>query len=167
MRNLLTSLIVCAPLAGGILAGGLLLHATAAQAQAVSSADVNIVSVTGSKTPKAFTCVTVINNQNDDDSRQTKVIVLLPLQVQKIISMKVTGGPGHCTAGPSLGGFTEFATCDLGQLPQGPTVRRTVTIVTTNSTAAPSYPQTCSAFIYSAVGDIDKKNNYLAAAPVP
>ena len=162
MRNLLTSLIVCAPLAGGCL-----LHATAAQAQAVSSADVNIVSVTGSKTPKAFTCVAVINNQNDDDSRQTKVIVLLPLQVQKIISMKVTGGPGRCTAGPSLGGFTEFATCDLGQLPQGPTVRRTVTIVTTNSTAAASYPQTCSAFIYSAVGDIDKKNNYLAAAPVP
>jgi hypothetical protein len=167
MRNLLTSLIVCAPLAGGILAGGLLLPATAARAQAVSSADVNIVSVTGSKTPKAFTCVAVINNQNDDDSRQTKVIVLLPLQVQKVISMRVTGGPGRCTAGPSLGGFTEFATCDLGQLPQGPTVRRTVTIVTTNSAAAPSYPQTCSAFIYSAVGDIDKKNNYLAAAPVP
>mgnify|MGYP001549223161 FL=1 len=123
--------------------------------------------MTGSKTPKAFTCTAVINNQNDDDSRQTKVIVLLPLQVRKVLSMKVAGGPGHCAAGPSLGGFTAFATCDLGQLPQGPTVRRAVTVATTNSTAAPAYPQTCGAFIYSAVGDIDKRNNYLAAAPVP
>jgi len=163
MRTRLSSFVASASFA--VAAG--LLHAPAAQAQAVSSADVNIVSVTGSKTPKAFTCTAVINNQNDDDSRQTKVIVLLPLQVQKILSMKVTGGRGRCTAGQALGGFTESATCDLGQLPQGPTVRRTVTIVTTNSTAAASYPQTCSAFIMSAVGDIDKKNNYMAAAPVP
>ncbi|WP_372785716.1 hypothetical protein [Phenylobacterium sp.] len=164
MRTLVSQLILAAaPLAAGLI----LAHAGPARAQAVSSADVNIVSVTGAKTPKAFTCTAVINNQNDDDSRQTRVIVLLPLQVQKILAMKVAGGPGHCVAGPALGGFTASATCDLGQLPQGPTVRRTVTIATTNSTAAPNYPQTCSAFIMSAVGDIDKRNNYLAAAPVP
>ena len=147
--------------------GWALAAAPPAAAQAVSSADVNIVSVAGAKTPKAFTCTAVINNQNDDDSYQTTVIVLLPLQTRDILRMSVAGGPGHCQKGALHGGFRHYATCSLGQLPQGPTVRRTVTITSTNSTAAASYPQTCSAFVYSAVGDIDKKNNYMAATPVP
>ena len=33
----------------------------------VSSADVNIVSVTGALSPANFTCTAVINNQNDDE----------------------------------------------------------------------------------------------------
>jgi hypothetical protein len=134
--------------------------------QAVSSADVNIVSVTGALSAQNFTCTAVINNQNDDDSRLTRVIVLMPLQVQKV-SGQVSGGPGSCSAAaPVVGGYQEYATCDLGQLPQGPSVRRTVTVTSTRSTAGPNYPHTCSAFIYSAVGDILKTNNYMAAAPV-
>ena len=165
MRKVVISLSVCVPLGLALAAAPL---ATApARAQAVSSADVNIVSVTGSKTAKAFTCVAVINNQNDDDAYQTRVIVLLPVQVVDIRRMTVTGGIGHCTKGPLLGGFGR----ERHLRPRPPaagthSVQRTVTIVTTNSTAA-NYPQTCSAFILSAVGDIDKKNNYLAAAPVP
>jgi hypothetical protein len=132
----------------------------AAHAQAVSSADVNIVSVTITQTPKTFNCTTVINNQNDDDAYRARVIVLLPLQTPKVLSGTVTGGVGHCVPGPALGGFTEVVTCDLGQLPQGPAVQRTIKVVSLPSTAAPTYKRTCSAFIYSLVGDIDKTNNY-------
>jgi hypothetical protein len=102
----------------------------------------------------------VINNQNDDDAYRARVIVLLPLQTPKVLSMTVTGGVGHCISGPAHGSFTEVVTCDLGQLPQGPTVQRTIKVVAAPSTAAPTYKRTCSAFIYSLVGDIDKTNNY-------
>jgi hypothetical protein len=146
----------------GILAA--LIAALAVQDSAlgqVSSADVNIVSVTGTVAASSFTCTAVINNQNDDDARDARVIVLMPLQVRSVRA-RVTGGPGRCTVGPSLGGYTAYAICNLGQLPQGPTVRRTVTVTSSPSTAGPSYPPTCSAFIFSAVGDINKRNNYMA-----
>jgi hypothetical protein len=135
-------------------------------AQAVSSADVNIVSLQAQVAKEnRFVCTAVINNQNDDDSRGTKVIVLMPLQV-KITKMSVLGGAGQCQKGATLGGFDGYAICDLGHLPQGQTVRRTVEITSTKSSAGPNYPQTCSAFIYSLVGDIKKDNNYaVATAP--
>ena len=84
----------------------------------VSTADVNIVSVQGALTNNGLACTAVINNQNDDDSRGTKVIMLMPLQV-KILRMSVSGGRGTCTKAPLLGGYNEYAICDLGQLPQG------------------------------------------------
>jgi hypothetical protein len=67
--------------------------------QPVSSADVNIVSVTGAVSAKDFTCTVVINNQNDDDAQDAKVIVLMPLQV-KGVHGHVSGGPGHCWVPP-------------------------------------------------------------------
>lgn len=137
----------------------------AAHGQAVSSADVNIVSVTGALDARYFTCTAVINNQNDDDSRLTRVIVLMPLQVRRVQG-RVFGGPGSCTPAPIIGTYQAYATCNLGSLPQGPTVRRTVIVRSLRSTAGPNYPHTCSAFIYSAVGDIQKANNYMAALPV-
>jgi hypothetical protein len=141
-----------------------LAHSSFARAQAVSSADVNIVAIQAAMTPEdQFVCTAEINNQNDDDSYGTQVIVLLPLQV-RITSMSVLGGDGRCTRGPVLGGYNGYAICQLGQLPQGPTVRRIVKITTTQSTAAPAYPHTCSAFIFSNVGDIQKNNNYATAS---
>jgi hypothetical protein len=126
----------------------------------VHSADVNIVSVQGAVTPNGFTCIAEINNQNDDDSFDTNVVMLMPLQVH-IQSMSVSGGPGTCRRG-TLPNSSEngYAFCQLGHLPQGPTVRRTIKVTTTPSTAGPNYPPTCSAIVFSAVGDIDKKNNY-------
>ena len=127
----------------------------------VSSADVNIVSLTGSS-PSAsrFVCEAVINNQNDDDAYGVTVVMLLPLQVQKADG-QVLGGPGICKPYPNSNGpYIETMICDLGHLPQGPTVRRTVRVTMTPSTAGPNYPPTCGAFIYSTVGDIDKRNNY-------
>src|SRR5215475_6701319 len=135
-----------------------------ALAQPVSSADVNIVSVTGALSARSFTCTAVINNQNDDDSRHTRVIVLMPLQV-RIQRAQVSGGPGRCSVAAAVVEFTEYATCDLGQLPQGPSVSRKVIVTSSRSTAG-DRPHTCSAFIYSAVGDILKTNNYMVAAPV-
>jgi hypothetical protein len=132
--------------------------------QGVSSADVNIVSVTGALSARNFTCTAVINNQNDDDSRLTRVIVLMPLQVRRVRG-QVSGGPGRCSAAPVVGTYQAYAICDLGTLPQGLSVRRTVTVTSTLSTAGADYPPTCSAFIYSAVGDIQKKNNYVAWPP--
>jgi hypothetical protein len=131
-------------------------------AQGVSTADVNIVSVNGAVSARDFTCTVVINNQNDDDARRVRVIVLMPLQVRVLRARAAPGpgSPGVCAPGPLLGGFIEYATCDFLQLPQGPSVLRTITVTSTLSTAAPRYPYTCSAFIYSAVGDINKTNNY-------
>jgi hypothetical protein len=143
-----------------------LTHSGSASTQEVSSADVNVLSVHAAITPDdQFVCTAEINNQNDDDAYGTQVVVLLPLQVT-ITGMSVIGGRGRCTRGPVLGGYNGYATCQLGHLPQGPTVRRTIQITTTQSTAGPTYPQTCSAFIFSKVGDIQKNNNY-AAATVP
>jgi hypothetical protein len=164
MPELKVPLGVCVPsFATLAAASALALAAPPAHAQAVSSADVNIVSVTLSSTPKANTCTTVINNQNDDDAYRARVIVLLPLQTPKVLSATVGGGTGQCALGPALGGFTEVVTCELGQLPQGPNVHRTIKVVSAPSTAASTYKPTCSAFIYSLVGDIDKTNNYKAA----
>jgi hypothetical protein len=135
-------------------------------AQEVSTANVNIVSIKAEIVKDRFVCTTDINNFNDDDAYNTKLIVLLPVQTQRVTNMKVTGGRGHCTAPPPLGGpsgFVEYVTCSLGHLPQGPTVRRTITITTTPSTADPVYKRTCSAFIYSRSGDIDQTNNYATA----
>src|SRR5262245_48889548 len=105
-----------------------LLSSGAASAQGVATADVNVVSVTGTAAKGQFICTVEINNHNDDDSRDTRVIVLLPIQTTSILNMSVTGGRGRCTPGPNQGGFTSYAMCELGQLPQGPTVRRTITI---------------------------------------
>jgi hypothetical protein len=132
--------------------------AGAAPAGEVSSADVNIVAVEGSNVGKHFVCKVQINNQNDDDAYDAKVIVLLPLQVN-VTNMSVTGGTGTCRKATPGGSYNEFAICDLGQLPQGAQVRRDIEIRTTHSTAV-GYPQTCSAFI-------EKKNNYAWSTPVP
>jgi len=148
-----------------VLLGMALLSGTAL-AQAVSSADVNIVSIEAQSTKKGFLCTVLINNQNDDDAYDTRVLVLLPLQTPKVRSATVTGGSGKCKPHAPFGtptGFVEVVQCDLGHLPQGPTVRRTVTVTADPSTADPVYKRTCSALIYSPVGDIDKTNNYAAA----
>jgi hypothetical protein len=131
-------------------------------AQEVSSADVNIVSVKAETVKDNFVCTAEINNQNDDDSYGTQVIILLPLEV-KIKNMAVLQGSGSCRKSTALGGNHGYAICNLGQLPQGPTVRRTVKITSTKSAVAANYPQTCAAFIYGRVGDIQKDNNYATA----
>jgi hypothetical protein len=85
----------------------------------VVSADVNIVSVFAEMTKdNQFVCTAVINNQNDDASQDTKVIVLLPLQVT-ITGMSVLQGPGTCQTSQPSGQFHGYAVCDLGNLPQG------------------------------------------------
>lgn len=135
---------------------------TAAQAQ-VQSADVNIVSVRAEVEGDQFVCTAEINNRNDDDAYDTQVIVLLPLEV-KILDMTVLQGPGSCKRSGPRNENHGYAMCHLGQLPQGQDVRRTVTITTTKSAVASNYPQTCAAFIYSRVGDIEKINNYATAS---
>ena len=128
----------------------------------ISSADVYIDSVTGSMTPNSFTCAVEVNNQNDDNSQGTKVVILLPLQVKKIINIK-KNFQNKCTPiynGPYIG----YVTCDLESLPVNSPARpqpaKIIDVTTSASTALPGYPETCSAFIYSAVGDIEKRNNY-------
>jgi hypothetical protein len=124
---------------------------------AISSADVYIHSVTGSVTPNSFTCAVTANNHNDDDSRRTTLVVLMPLQVEKILNIKKNFA-GKCT--PTVNGpYVGYVTCDLGTLGTSQPDQM-VDITTSPSTALPGYPETCSAFVYSAVGDIDKMNNY-------
>lgn len=126
----------------------------------VASANVHIESVTGSIKKDSFTCTVSVNNNNDDDSQNTKVIVLLPLQVEKILGITINRSQADkdCTEGSS-GGFVGNVTCQLGSLGTvGPP--RIVEITTSPSTALPGYAETCSAFVYSSVGDIKKHNNY-------
>lgn len=137
-------------------------YATAQTPTEVSSADVNIVSIKAEATADRFVCTAEINNQNSDDAYNTQVVVLLPLEV-KITNMAVLQGSGNCKRSEALGEYHGYATCNLGQLPQGPDVRRTVKITTTKSAVASFYPQTCAAFIYSRTGDINKDNNYKPA----
>src|SRR5437879_3731551 len=85
----------------------------AAATAAILSADVNVVSVDAELVDSQFACTAAINNQNDDDSTGTKVIVLLPLQV-KFDSASVTGGSGKCTASPPDSGCNRYVTCELG-----------------------------------------------------
>jgi hypothetical protein len=126
----------------------------------VASADVNIIGVTFDE--RSSTCTVVINNQNDDDAQWVNVIVLMPLQVTRVTG-QVVGGTGSCIA-VGAGNFQAYAICNLGTLPQGASVRRTVIVKSNPSTADPNvYPPTCGAFIYSAVGDIKKTNNYCVA----
>jgi hypothetical protein len=103
---------------------------TVANAQ-VHSADVNIVFVRAEVVDDRFVCTTEINNRNDDDAHDTQVIVLLPLEV-KILDMTVLQGPGSCRRSGPRDENHGYATCHLGQLPQGQEVRRTVTITTTS-----------------------------------
>ena len=85
-----------------------------ALAQPVSSADVNIVSVTGALSARSFTCTAVINNQNDDDARDAKVIVLMPLQVNNVQG-HVSGGTGTetCSSFPPRRRLPVRRVCDL------------------------------------------------------
>ena len=123
---------------------------------AISSADVHIVSVDGSIKPNSFGCTVRVNNHNDDNSQGTTLIVLLPLQVKGTHIKK--NFPGKCTPA-SNGPYIGYVTCELGTL--GTSQQdQIVEIITSPSTALPGYPETCSAFIYSSVGDIDKTNNY-------
>jgi hypothetical protein len=124
---------------------------------AISSADVYIDSVTGTVEPNSFTCTVKANNHNDDDSRGTTLVVLLPLQVEGILKIKKNFS-GKCT--PTVNGsYVGYVTCDLDTLGTSQP-DRVLEIITSPSTALPGYSETCSAFIYSAVGDIDKMNNY-------
>jgi hypothetical protein len=157
-----------------VLAGSCSLAYNVATAQTpaggpISSADVYIDSVTGSITPNSFTCAVKVNNQNDDDSQGTMVVVLLPLQVEKILNIK-KNFQRKCT--PTRNGpYVGYITCELGSLPVNspahPQPPKIIDVTTSPSTALPGYPETCSAFIYSAVGDIDKKNNYCYWPPDP
>jgi len=87
-----------------------------AGAQAVSSADVNIVSVQAEAVKDRFVCTAEINNQNDDDSYGTQVIVLLPLEV-KITNMTVLQGSGSCRKSAATG---EPWLCNLQSRPSAP-----------------------------------------------
>src|SRR5262245_31745986 len=86
---------------------GIGLLSDAALAQAVSSADVNIVSIDAQNTKGGFVCTVVINNQNDDDAYDARAMVLLPLQTPKVRSATVSGGPGKCNPHAPHGGFVE------------------------------------------------------------
>jgi hypothetical protein len=124
----------------------------------VASADVYIDTVVGTATKDSFTCAVNVNNHNDDDSQGTTLIILLPLQVDKIPIHIKKNFPGKCT--PTANGpYVGYVTCGLGSLGTSQP-DQIVEITTSPSTALPGYSETCSAFIYSAVGDIEKRNNY-------
>jgi hypothetical protein len=79
-------------------------YAAYVSAEAVISADVNIVSTQAEITQDGhFICTAVVNNQNDDDAFGTKVVMLLPLQV------KITGTSAKCSRSALQDGFNGYA----------------------------------------------------------
>jgi len=137
------------------LAGGLALLAAAAAAgaaQDIPSADVKILFIQAEANEGTFQCTAYVHNDNDDASRSTKLIFLLPLEVQFLSASR-----SSCTPGPSFGanGAQGYVKCSLGSL--GPEFIKGTTIVTT--VPPPPRSKHCGALVWNDVPDPNPENN--------
>jgi hypothetical protein len=134
-------------------AAAFVLGAGTASAQAIPAADVKIQSISAVVDAEGFKCTVSVHNDNDDDARKVKLVVLFPLEVQFVSSTR------NCSVGP---GFPAqgYARCGLGTMAVGQV--KAITITTT----APPRNRTCSAFVSNDVPDPNPTNNFgQATAP--
>jgi hypothetical protein len=119
----------------------------------VWQADVQIRTLEVTKTRTTITARVVIYNEKDDEARDTRLIILLPLSVgiEKLATgCTATAGP---TMLPSLRAAVE---CDLGSIPDRG-IRETLII----TTIPPDVVQKRFAvFVYSTTPDPMPANNY-------
>lgn len=138
---------------------GLLL--SQAHAQEISTADLEIMSITHAVGLTAYQCELVVRNVNDDTAYDVQVVVLLPNHV------KVTSTSPPCVRGTPIGGWNGFVRCSLGNInpanvnPANPAARRTIRITTTLPKAlGDKHSRACAAFAWSRTGDHRRGNNF-------
>jgi Domain of unknown function DUF11 len=135
-RSVLTSTFVLATaLAGNALAQG------------IPAADVKIQTIQATVENDQFVCTVQVHNDNDDDARAVKVVILFPLEVEFVSSTR------RCAVGPPYPaqGWTQ---CRLGTMTVGEV--KSVTVRTT----APTRNRTCSAFVWNNLPDPNPVNNF-------
>jgi hypothetical protein len=131
----------------GLAALAALMTTGIASAQAIPAADVKIQSINAAVSEGTFSCTIQVHNDNDDDARHVRLVVLFPLEVQFVSSSR------KCAIGPSFPA-QGFARCGLGTMTVGQV--KSVTINTTN----PPRNRTCAAFVSNDVPDPNPVNNF-------
>jgi hypothetical protein len=120
----------------------------------VSSADVKIQSIVAFEDvdlatgARFFVCRVTVHNDNDDDARDVRLIVLMPLEVQVIASPSICNLAVFPPVNP-------YVHCNL---------RSMIVTETRKIGIRSTVPQTtnhcCSAFVYNQVSDINPTNNF-------
>lgn len=136
------------------------LAAPSLEAREFVSADVKIANIAAAidQAANTFTCTVSVHNDNDDDARLVKLLVILPLEVQfKTASVAPAGHWVLCEAPVGGSGGVGNVSCEMGNMGVGEAV--TVTIVTTVPASDISH-KSCGAFVWSKMPDPDRSNNY-------
>jgi hypothetical protein len=131
----------------GVVTLAFALAAGTAHAQAIPAADVKIQSIQATVEGDNFVCTVQVHNDNDEDARAVKVVILFPLEVQFVSSSR------FCAVGPEYPA-QGWARCGMGTMAVGQV--KSVTIRTT----APPRNRTCSAFVWNNVPDPNPSNNF-------
>lgn len=119
----------------------------------VWQADVQIRTLEVTKSRSTMTARIVVYSEKDDEARDSRLIVLLPLGV----GIDKLGAGCAATAGPSmLPSLRATVQCDLGSIPD-----RGVREVTISTTVPPDIvPKRFGVFVYSSTPDPTPGNNY-------
>ena len=115
-----------------------------------------------------FQCTIDVTSDNDDDARETRAVVVLPVSVTNVLSFQgtpqlprsetcTTSSPSPPNSG--AGDVRGFVACDLGQLAVG--ARRRIEVSSTVPPAA--IRKTCGVFVWSKTPDPQPRNNYAEA----
>ena len=131
-----------------------------AAAQAISTADMEVITVRQSETAASWFCEVIVRNSGDDTARHPRLLVLVPDHVSDIRTSTA------CTPSPPTGvrGFRSHTVCALPDMNPGISTKVRV------KTARPvdlkdAYARTCSAFVWSDQGDHQRGNNFETSAP--
>lgn len=159
------------------------LYSLAYAATDVWKADVSVDKVTQNINDLNYTCLAIISNNGDDDARNTKAIILLPMNtkfieanvenialdeykndVNKTERVKNDAKKTNCIESKSNETYLKensYVECSLGQLSTlaNITIEIKSEFIDANRTSTDS----CSAFVFSLSPDGDLSNNYRAS----
>ena len=121
-------------------------------------ADVKVLTVETQESGNSWYCIAQIHNHWDDDARETKATILLPVAVRYIAASTSVSG-GTCLVNQYTGGngSSSYVTCELGQL--GVNQLEKIKVVTTLPPASITRRE-CGVFAWSETPDPDRSNNY-------
>ena len=130
--------------------------ASAALASPQWQADVKVLSVEVKQSRDHWLCYSSVHNHWDDDAREAKAIVSLPVGVT-LIDAATTAGAGLCSVNPYPGNTDSYVLCELGQM--GVNQMEQIRITTTQPPKDIQNRQ-CSVFAYSETPDPNRANNF-------
>lgn len=130
--------------------------ASAALAGPQWQADMKVLSVEVKENRNHWLCYSSVHNHWDDDAREAKAIISLPVGVQ-LIDANTTMGPGLCTVNPYPGNTDSYVQCELGQM--GVNQMEQIRVTTTRP-PKDIQNRECSVFAYSETPDPNRENNF-------